>query len=73
MTKVLNGNVKPGDIVTYTTRKYWDMKTSIGVVVHATPTQVLVRVVKSSAEHVGTRLVWLTELHRVVKVGTVGE
>lgn len=72
MTSVLNGTVKPGDLIAYSVRRYWDMATRIGVVVSVyddmRPHEILVRVVKSSDEHQLTRMVWLTELDRVVKV-----
>lgn len=82
MTKVLNGTVKPGDLIAYSVRRYWDSATRIGVVVGTDPYYqkmdgfrpgaLLVRVVKSSDSHELTRLVWLTELHRVVKVNGTG-
>lgn len=72
MTKVLNGTVKPGDLIAYSVRRYWDSATRIGVVVGTSvpPNQVaiLVRVIKSSDGHPLQRMVWLTELDRVVKV-----
>lgn len=82
MTHVLNGPVNPGDLIAYSVRRHWDMATRIGVVVEVLqpiyrfypdekmthPGSLLVRVVKSSDGKELTRLVWLTELDRVVKV-----
>jgi hypothetical protein len=50
------------------------MATRIGVVIETTPNDsyagdsLLVRVIKSSDRHDLTRMVWVTELHRVVKL-----
>lgn len=69
MTKVLNGPVGPGDIVAYSVRKLWEMNTRIGVVVRVDDSRgLLVRVVKSSDCRDLTRMVWVTELLRVVKL-----
>lgn len=44
------------------------MYTRLGIVIRARREALLVRVIKSSDGHKVTRLVWVTELDRVVKV-----
>lgn len=68
MTKVLNGPVAPGDLITYSSRKRWGMYVRIGVVIIADPKSLLVRVVKSSDDRELTRLVRVTKLSSVVKL-----
>lgn len=83
MIEVLNGFVKRGDLVAYSVRKHWAMATRVGVVVDivtiwdwnrdAWDVSLQVRVVKSSEDvDSPSRLVWLTELDRVVKVDGAG-
>ena len=68
MTKVLNGSVNPGDLITYSSRKRWGMYVRIGVIIRSNPKSLLVRVIKSSDDHELTRLVRVTKLNSVVKL-----
>jgi hypothetical protein len=68
VTTVLNGTVKLGDVVAYSSRKVWDLYVRMGVVIRVEDSRLLVRVTKSSDGRELTRLVWVSELHRVVKV-----